>query len=79
MGEYVLGLDLGGSTAQSAACAILARQLDAWKDLPSSRRILIWQRGPRMTGRANLYAECQRRGELLLARGYGGRHSGAAI
>ena len=64
-GEYVLGLDLGGSTAQSAACAFY----------PATGRLAgfsVFPEHPDLATRAtndgvgNLYAECQRRGELLL-------------
>ena len=65
-GDYVLGLDLGGSTAQSAACAFY----------PASGRLegfAVFPENPDLATRAtndgagNLYAECHRRGELLLA------------
>ena len=65
-GEYVLGLDLGGSTAQSAAAA--------W--WPKSGRLegfAVFPENPPLATRAsndgagNLYSECHRRGELLLA------------
>ena len=65
-GEYVLGLDLGGSTAQSAAAG--------W--WPKSGRLegfAVFPENPDLATRAtndgagNLYAECHRRGELLLA------------
>ena len=65
-GDYVLGLDLGGSTAQSAACAFY----------PASGRLegfAVFPEHPNLATRAtndgagNLYAECHRRGELRLA------------
>ena len=65
-GEYVLGLDLGGSTAQSAAAA--------W--WPASGRLegfAVFPEHPTLATRAtndgagSLYSECHRRGELLLA------------
>ena len=65
-GPYVLGIDCGGSTAQSAACGF-------W---PSSGRLegfAVFPEHPSLATRAtndgagNLYAECHRRGELLLA------------
>ena len=65
-GEYVLGLDLGASTAQSAAAAY-------W---PASGRLegfAIFPQNPDLAtrstndGAGNLYSECYRRGELLLA------------
>ena len=64
-GPYILGLDLGGSTAQSAAAAY-------W---PASGRLegfAVFPEHPDLATRAtndgagNLYAECQRLGELLL-------------
>ena len=65
-GEYVLGLDLGGSTAQSAAAAFF----------PASGRLegfAVFPENPNLATRATndgaggLYSECHRRGELLLA------------
>ena len=65
-GDYVLGLDLGGSTAQSAACAYY----------PASGRLegfAVFAENPNLAtrstndGAGNLYSECHRRGELLLA------------
>ena len=65
-GDYVLGLDLGGSTAQSAACAFY----------PASGRLegfAVFPEHPSLATRAtndgagSLYQECHRRGELLLA------------
>ena len=63
-GQYILGLDIGGSTAQSAAAGY-------W---PKSGRLEgfgMFARNPDLATRAtndgagNLYAECHRRGELL--------------
>ena len=65
-GEFVLGLDLGGSTAQSAACAYFVESgaLDGFA---------VFSENPNLATRAtndgagNLYQECHRRGELRLA------------
>ena len=65
-GEYLLGLDLGGSTAQSAACAY-------YPDTGRLEGFAMFPLHPNLATRAtsdgvgNLYAECHRRGELLLA------------
>ena len=65
-GEYVLGLDLGGSTAQSAAAAW-------WPETGRLEGFTVFPEHPSLAMRAtndgagNLYAECHRRGELLLA------------
>ena len=65
-GEYVLGLDLGGSTAQSAAAAW-------WPKTGRLEGFAVFPEHPDLATRAtndgagNLYAECHRRGELLLA------------
>ena len=65
-GEYVLGLDLGGSTAQSAAAAW-------WPATGRLEGFAVFPERPNLATRAsndgagNLYSECLRRGELLLA------------
>ena len=65
-GEYVLGLDLGGSTAQSAAAAW-------WPATGRLEGFAVFPERPDLATRAsndgagNLYSECHRRGELLLA------------
>ena len=65
-GDYVLGLDLGGSTAQSAAAAW-------WPKTGALDGFAVFPEHPDLATRAtndgagNLYAECHRRGELLLA------------
>ena len=68
-GEYILGLDLGGSTAQSAAAVLGGLRLAAL------RAFAVFPERPNLATRAtndgagNLYEECHRRGELLLGRG----------
>ena len=64
-GEYVLGLDLGGSTAQSAACAFYPAtgRLESFAVFPEHPDLATRATND---GAGNLYAECQRRGELLL-------------
>ena len=65
-GEYILGLDLGGSTAQSAAAAW-------WPSTGRLEGFAVFPERPNLATRAtndgagNLYEECHRRGELLLA------------
>ena len=65
-GDYVLGLDLGGSTAQSAAAAW-------WPETGRLEGFAVFPSNPDLATRAtndgagNLYSECHRRGELLLA------------
>ena len=65
-GEYVLGLDLGGSTAQSAACAFYpaSGRLEGFAVFPESPNLATRATND---GAGNLYSECHRRGELLLA------------
>ena len=65
-GPYVLGLDLGGSTAQSAACAFYpaSGRLDGFALFPESPDLATRATND---GVGNLYSECHRRGELLLA------------
>ena len=64
--DYVLGLDLGGSTAQSAAAAW-------WPKTGRLEGFAVFPENPPLATRAtndgagNLYAECHRLGELLLA------------
>ena len=64
-GEYVLGLDLGGSTAQSAAAAW-------WPDTGRLEGFAVFPEQPSLEMRAtndgagSLYSECHRRGELLV-------------
>ena len=64
-GEYVLGLDLGGSTAQSAAAAWWPRsgRLEGFAVFPENPDLATRATND---GAGNLYAECHRRGELLL-------------
>ena len=64
-GEYVLGLDLGGSTAQSAACAFYPStgMLTGFAVFPTHPDLATRATSD---GAGNLYAECHRRGELLL-------------
>ena len=50
-GEYVVGLDLGGSTAQSAAAAWWPKS-DVLRGSRCSQHLQTWQRGRPMTGRA---------------------------
>ena len=65
-GEYVLGLDLGGSTAQSAAAAWWPKtgRLEGFAVFPTSPNLATRSTND---GAGNLYSECHRRGELLLA------------
>ena len=65
-GEYVLGLDLGGSTAQSAACAYYPASglLEGFAVFPTSPDLATRSTND---GAGSLYSECHRRGELLLA------------
>ena len=65
-GPYVLGLDLGGSTAQSAACAFYpaSGRLDGFAVFPESPDLATRATND---GVGNLYSECHRRGELLLS------------
>ena len=64
-GEYVLGLDLGQSTAQSAAAAW-------WPKTGRLEGFAVFPQSPNLATRATndgaggLYAECHRRGELLV-------------
>ena len=64
-GDYVLGLDLGGSTAQSAAAAWWPKtgRLEGFGVFPTSPDLATRATND---GAGNLYAECHRRGELLL-------------
>ena len=67
-GEYVLGLDLGGSTAQSAAACVVAASraaLEGFAVFPTENPDLATR--ATNDGAGNLYQECHRRGELLLA------------
>ena len=66
-GPYILGLDLGGSTAQSAACAFYpaSGRLEGFAVFPTSPE--FGNAGLRTTGLATCTSECHRRGELLLA------------
>ena len=63
----MLGLDLGGSTAQSAAAAYWPSTTGALEGFA------VFPENPNLATRAtndgagNLYSECHRRGELLLA------------
>ena len=65
-GEYVLGLDLGGSTAQSSAAAWWPRtgRLEGFAVFPENPNLATRATND---GAGNLYSECHRRGELLLA------------
>ena len=65
-GEYVLGLDLGGSTAQSAACAYYPATglLEGFAVFPENPNLATRSTND---GAGNLYSECHRRGELLVA------------
>ena len=65
-GPYVLGLDLGGSTAQSAAAAWWPKtgRLEGFAVFPTSPNLATRSTND---GAGNLYSECHRRGELLLA------------
>ena len=65
-GDYVLGLDLGGSTAQSAAAAWWPKtgRLEGFAMFPSHPNLATRAISD---GAGNLYAECHRRGELLIA------------
>ena len=65
-GEYVLGLDLGGSTAQSAAAAWWPKtgRLEGFAVFPTSPDLATRATND---GAGSLYSECHRRGELLLA------------
>ena len=65
-GEYVLGLDLGGSTAQSAAAAWWPRtgRLEGFAVFPTSPNLATRSTND---GAGSLYSECHRLGELLLA------------
>ena len=64
-GEYVLGLDLGGSTAQSAAAAWWPKtgRLEGFAVFPTSPNLATRSTND---GSGSLYAECHRLGELLL-------------
>ena len=64
--EYVLGLDLGGSTAQSAAAAFwpASGRLEGFAMFPLHPNLATRSTND---GCGNLYSECHRRGELLLA------------
>ena len=64
-GPYVLGLDLGGSTAQSAACAFYpaSGRLEGFAVFPEHPSLAMRATND---GAGNLYSECHRRGELLL-------------
>ena len=62
----MLGLDLGGSTAQSAACAYYPAtgRLEGFAVFPERPSLATRATND---GAGNLYSECHRRGELLLA------------
>ena len=64
-GEYVLGLDLGGSTAQSAAAAWWPKtgRLEGFAVFPSNPDLATRAISD---GAGNLYDQCHRRGELLI-------------
>ena len=64
-GDYVLGLDLGGSTAQSAAAAWWPKtgRLEGFAVFPSNPDLATRAISD---GAGNLYDQCHRRGELLL-------------
>ena len=64
-GEYVLGLDLGGSTAQSAACAYYpaSGRLECFAIFPEHPDLATRSTND---GAGSLYSECLRRKELLL-------------
>ena len=65
-GEYVLGIDIGGSTAQSAASGY-------WPDTGALHAFAVFPEHPDLAMRAtndgagSLYEQCHQRGELLLA------------
>ena len=65
VGPYILGLDLGGSYAQSAACAYWPQtgRLDAFACFPAMPDLV--ERGL-FDGVGPLYSECARRGELMV-------------
>ena len=65
-GEYVLGLDLGQSTAQSAAAGWWPKtgRLEGFAVFPTSPDLATRATND---GAGSLYSECHRRGELLLA------------
>ena len=64
-GPYVLGLDLGGSTAQSAAAAYYPKsgRLEGFACFPTQPSLEV--RGTQ-DGVGPLYQECARRGELMV-------------
>ena len=66
VGPYILGLDLGGSTAQSAACAYFVEsgRLEGFAIFPERPSLATRATND---GAGNLYSECYRRRELLLA------------
>ena len=65
VGPYILGLDLGGSYAQSAACGYWPNtgRLDAFAVFPAMPDLV--ERGL-FDGVGPLYTECARRGELMV-------------
>ena len=65
-GDYILGLDLGGSTAQSAACAYYPASglLEGFAVFPENPNLATRSTND---GAGNLYSECHRRGELIIA------------
>ena len=65
-GPYILGLDLGGSTAQSAAAGWWPKtgRLEGFAVFPTSPDLATRATND---GAGSLYSECHRRGELLLA------------
>ena len=67
-GPYILGLDLGGSVAQTAAAAYwpLSGRLDAFAVFPAMPN--LGDRGL-ADGVGGLYAECARRGEIVIGGG----------
>ena len=68
VGPYILGLDLGGSVAQTAAAAYwpLTGRLDAFAVFPAMPNLS--DRGM-ADGVGGLYAECARRGEIIIGGG----------
>ena len=65
-GDYILGLDIGGSTAQSAAAAWWPKSgaLDGFAVFPEHPDLATRATND---GAGNLYRECLRRNELILA------------
>ena len=65
-GPYILGLDLGASTSQAAACAYYPASglLEGFACFPTHPDLATRSRND---GAGNLYSECHRRGELILS------------